>query len=246
MWPEAPATVVRLTGVGKTFGDRIAVEGLDFRLARGDILGLVGANGGGKTTTLRMLAGLVTPDSGDGELLGAPLGPHARPLPTSARRRLGYMAQATSLYGELTVAENLRFHAEARGLGSDAATAAAARFGLGPRLADAAATLSGGWARRAHFAAAVLHGPELLLLDEPTAGLDIVTRRELWGWIADLAAAGTAIIVSTHDLAEVERLPRLLFYDQGRVHGPLTPAALRHRAGAASVEDAVAALAARP
>lgn len=242
MSPERP--VARLSGVAKAFGGRVAVEGLEIRLARGDILGLVGANGGGKTTTLRLLAGLVTPDDGDGEVLGAPLG--RRPLPTSVRRRLGYMAQATSLYGELTVAENLRFHAEARGLGRDAASAAAARFGLGPRLDNAAATLSGGWARRAHFAAAVLHGPELLLLDEPTAGLDIVTRRELWGWIGALAAAGTAIVVSTHDLGDVERLPHLLFYDNGRVHGPMTPAALRHRAGAATVEAAVAALACRP
>jgi ABC-2 type transport system ATP-binding protein len=242
LWPEAAAPVARLSGVGKAFGRRIAVEGLDFRLARGDILGLVGANGGGKTTTLRLLAGLVLPDSGEGEILGASLG---RPLPAAARRRLGYMAQATSLYGELSVGENLRFHAEARGLGRDAAGAAAARFGLGPRIDEAAATLSGGWARRAHFAAAVLHAPDLLLLDEPTAGLDIVTRRELWGWIVDLASAGTAIVVSTHDLADVERLPRLLFYDEGRVHGPMTPAALRQRAGTGSLEDAVAALAGR-
>jgi ABC-2 type transport system ATP-binding protein len=246
LWPDAPALVARLAGVGKAFCGRLAVAGLDFRLARGEILGLVGANGGGKTTTLRLLAGLLTPDSGEGEVLGVPLRPRSGPLPAAARRRLGYMAQATSLYGELTVAENLRFHAEARGMGRDAAAAAAARFGLGPRLADAAVTLSGGWARRAHFAAAVLHAPELLLLDEPTAGLDIVTRRELWRWIDELAAAGTAIVVSTHDLADVERLPRLLFYDNGRVQGPMTPAALRQRAGAGSLEDAVAALAGRP
>ncbi|KPF62683.1 hypothetical protein IP88_14640 [alpha proteobacterium AAP81b] len=233
--------IARLSDVGKAFGGKLAIEGLGFHLGAGDILGLVGANGGGKTTTLRLLAGLIAPDIGDGEVLGAPLGR----LPASARARLGYMAQASSLWPELTIAENLAFHARARGLGRGAVDAAVARYGLEPRAAAPAAALSGGWARRAHFACSVLHSPALLLLDEPTAGLDIVSRRDLWRWIGELAAAGTVIVVSTHDLAEVEQLPRLVYYHDGRATPPLTPAQLRARAGSASLEDAVAALAAR-
>lgn len=243
MSPEAGvAPIARFDRVGKRYGGRLVVSDVSFTLAAGEILGLVGANGGGKTTTLRLLAGLTAPSAGEGEALGAPLGR----LSPAARRRLGVMTQANSLYPDLSVEANLRFRAEVCGLDDAGARVAAAadRYGLTSRLKDRVSTLSGGWARRAQFAASVLHGPKLLLLDEPTSGLDVVSRRELWAATEALAAAGAAIVISTHDLEEAERLPRLLFYHEGRCHGPLTPAALRARGRGVTLSDAVARLAA--
>lgn len=238
MWRDQPPVVVA-EGLRKAFGGRTVLDGLGFALHAGEILGLVGANGGGKTTTLRLIAGLIRPDGGSGRVFTDRIGR------ISARNRtsIGYMAQANSLWPELTLAENLAFHAGAHDLPAAVVATTIARYGLESRAEYRAATLSGGWARRAQFACATLHTPALLLLDEPTAGLDIVTRRDLWRWMAELAAAGTAILISTHDLAEAEALPRLILYDQGRADGPLTPAELNARAGTTRLEDAVAALA---
>ena len=235
-----PEPLVAVTGLGRRFGGRGGVADVTLTVRRGDIVGLVGANGGGKTTTLRMLAGLLRPDAGTGQVLGYQIAD----APPARRRRTGYMGQRLALYPELSVVENLRFHAGVHGLPGDAVDAAIVRHGLGEVAVARFATLSGGWGRRVQFAATTLHAAPLLLLDEPTAGLDIATRRHIWDGLTALAAAGHGIVISTHDLVEAERCPALLLYHQGRAEGQCTPAALVARLGAASLEDAVARLAA--
>jgi ABC-2 type transport system ATP-binding protein len=232
--------LVDVVGLAKRFAGQTVVDGVTLRVRRGEIVGLVGANGGGKTTTLRMLAGLLHPDSGDGEVLGRRVGDA-----TAARRRAtGYMSQRLALYADLTVDENLRFHAEVHDLPDAASSIAAsvARHRLAAVVDTRFGTLSGGWARRVQFATTVLHSPPLLLLDEPTAGLDVTTRRAIWGWLAELAVAGTGIVISTHDLQEAERCPQVLLYHQGHAGTQTTPALLAAAHGATSLEDAVAHL----
>ena len=232
--------VVDVHGLAKTYDGRQVVREVTMRVRPGDLLGLVGANGGGKTTTLRMLAGLVAPDAGTGFVLGSPV--HSGAVD---RRQIGYMNQRLALYPELTVSENLTFHARMHGLGAAAASDALARYGLEDVASRRFAHLSGGWARRAQFAASVIHAPQLLLLDEPTAGLDVVTRLALWDWMTRIAAAGSAVIVSTHDLTEAEQLPQIMLYHDGLAGAQTTPAALIAAAGAPTLEAAVLAEARR-
>jgi ABC-2 type transport system ATP-binding protein len=233
--------LVDVANLAKNYGARTVVRDVTLRLMPGGIVGLVGANGGGKTTTLRMFAGLLRPDLGSGTVLGDDIR-----RPGAARRaRIGYMPQRLSLYPELTVAENLRFRAEVHGLpdAKRSVAAAAARWGLDPVLVTRFERLSGGWGRRVQFAATMLHAPPLLLLDEPTAGLDVVTRTDIWRWLIELAGRGHSVVIATHDLVEAERCPMILHYQNGLVEGPLAPASLIKKSGAATFEAAVAALA---
>jgi ABC-type multidrug transport system ATPase subunit len=241
---EHGAEVVAASMLGKQYGGRPVIQGVAFRLGAGSMLGLVGANGGGKTTTLRMLAGIVRPDEGEGHVLGHDL----RCPGMQLRRCVGYMSQRMSLYPDLSVAENLRFRAEIHGLANprQAVEAVALRCDLSSVLATRVDRLSSGWARRAQFAAVLMNRPRLLLLDEPTAGLDAATRRTIWRWLQQLAAAGHTIVISTHDLAEAEACPMVLHYADGRAHGPMPPAVLIAAGGAASLEQAILALAAGP
>ena len=234
---EEAVPLVAVKGLGKRFAGRDAVRAVTLTVRSGEIVGLVGANGGGKTTTLRMLAGLLHPDCGTGTVMGAPIAA----IRTRARRQIGYMGQRTALYPELSVAETLRFHAAVHGVPSASARTAEVieSYGLGPVVATRCATLSGGWARRVQFAATVLARPKLLLLDEPTAGLDVATRRDLWNWMQKLAADGCGIVISTHDLAEAERCPAILLFHGGAAHPQTTPAAVAASVGAASLEAAV-------
>ncbi len=232
--------LVNVSGLAKAFSGRDAVRDVSIRVGAGDVLGLVGANGGGKTTTLRMLAGLIAPDAGSGTVLGSRIGARMG-TGRMDRRRIGYMSQRLALYSELSVLENLRFHAQVHGLPAAAASAALARHGCETVAAQRFGTLSGGWARRVQFAASVIHAPTLLLLDEPTAGLDIVTRKALWDWIAAFAATGSAVIVSTHDLAEAGQLPQIMLYRGGQASAQTTPAQVMRLAGARSLEAAVLA-----
>ena len=238
---STPDPLVEVQGLGKRFAGRWVIADLTLSLKSGEIIGLVGANGGGKTTTLRILAGLLRPDAGGGRVLGGDLaaGSQAR------RRATGYMGQRLALYADLTVGENLRFQADARGVDRPEAAVAGAvdRYGLSPVLRTRFAALSGGWARRVQFAATLLHAPALLLLDEPTAGLDVVTRRDIWRAINDLAAAGHGVIISTHDLQEAARCSHVLLFDKGRAAPQTTPAELLVNYGAATLEEAVARLA---
>ena len=222
--------VISVAGLSKSFAGHKVLDDLSFCAVSGEIMGLVGANGGGKTTTLRVLAGLLPPDAGDGSFLGRPL------FHPSNRRHLGYMTQRNALYPDLSVAENLSFRAAVHGVDRARIADAAETYGIGNVLDQRVSALSGGWARRVEFIATVLHRPTLLLLDEPTAGLDIMTRRDMWRWMAALAAEGAAIIVSTHDLIEAGQCANILLFDRGKVLGPMAPPA--------KLEDVVIAMAA--
>lgn len=228
--------LVDVCDLAKAFNGRDVVRDVTIRVGAGDLLGLVGANGGGKTTTLRMLAGLIAPDGGSGTVLGAEIG-----AGRIDRRRIGYMSQRLALYPELTVFENLRFHASVHGLPRSVIADAITDYRLEEVSSRRFGILSGGWARRVQFAASVLHAPSLLLLDEPTAGLDLITRALIWGGMTSFAARGHAVVVSTHDLAEAEQLPQLILYQNGRAGTQTTPAALIGAAGSDSLEAAVLA-----
>ncbi len=232
---------IDVEGLAKSFGERTAVSGVSMKLGPGEIVALVGANGGGKTTSLRMLAGLLRPNAGSGQVMGRDV---CKPLNFGCAA-IGYMTQSIALYRDLDVATNLRFRAAIHQLADvrGAVADAIATYGLGAYAATRIDRLSGGWARRVQFAATMLNRPPLLLLDEPTAGLDGVTRRDLWGWLDALKNQGHSIVISTHDLAEAERCPRIIFYDDGVATVPMAPADLRHRAGAKTLEAAIVALA---
>ena len=231
--------LIDVAGLAKSYAGRTVVEDVTLRLMPGEIIGLVGANGGGKTTTLRMIAGLLRPDAGQGAVLGKDI----RKAGGDSRARIGYMAQRLALYPDLTVLENLRFRAEAYGVAAPQVriNQTVDAYAIGDVLRQRFGTLSGGWARRVQFAATILHAPPLLLLDEPTAGLDPATRADIWHWLERLAAGGQAIVLATHDLAEAERLPRILLYHQGRASATMAPASLIAALGVASLEQAVIA-----
>jgi ABC-2 type transport system ATP-binding protein len=224
-------SLVQVEGVGRRYGTRVGVEDVSLSLAPGEIFGLIGANGGGKTTTLRILAGILRPDTGRGHVLGFALRRDAAKI----RKHVGYMAQRLSLYADLSVRENLRFRAEVYGLAQPKALAEAAieEFGIGRWAGLPAARLSGGWARQLQLAASLLHAPRLVLLDEPTAGLDAIARQQVWRRIAALAAGGAGILVSTHDLSEAERCGRAAFFSNGRVLAEGAPLAIAEQAPAA-------------
>lgn len=221
-------SVVRCRDVVKRYGARTALHAFDLDVRPGEVFGLVGANGGSKTTVLRILAGLLQPDAGACTVFGQP--------PARVRPRIGYMAQGQGLYGHLTVTENLQVRAMLFGLPdvARAVTVALHRFGLAPYGRTLVAHLSGGWARRAGFAAALVHAPDLLLLDEPTVGLDAVARQEVWRHVLELAARGVTIVVSTHDLAEAERFSRLAFLVDGAVRAQGTVAEVVRRSDVCS------------
>lgn len=231
------AAVVRTHALHKRFGDLVAVHALDLEIRRGEVFGLLGPNGSGKTTTIRMLCGLVLPTSGTAEVAGFDITTQAEQV----RRRIGYMSQRYGLYDELTVAENLRFYASVYGLVGRAREARLAEhielLGLGERLRQRAGTLSGGWKQRLALACATAHHPDLVFLDEPTAGVDPAARRTFWQTIYDLANTGTTVLVTTHYMDEAERCQRLAFLSRGHLIGLGTPAEVVQQFGARSVED---------
>ncbi|MGZ6077324.1 MAG: ABC transporter ATP-binding protein [Myxococcaceae bacterium] len=211
----AAPLAIDVHGLCKSFGARQVVQGLDLRVARGQICGFLGANGSGKTTTLRMLCGLLTPDAGEGTCLGLDVRRDAPRI----RRRVGYMTQRFSFYEDLTVQENLDFVARLYELPDrpKRIDAVLARAGLTDRRTQLAGELSGGWKQRLALAACVLHEPELLLLDEPTAGVDPKARREFWDLIHLLANEGITVLVSTHYMDEAERCHRIVYLSGGKL-----------------------------
>lgn len=229
--------VVRTHALHKRFGDLVAVHALDLDIQRGEVFGLLGPNGSGKTTTIRMLCGLVLPSGGTAEVAGFDIATQSEQV----RRRIGYMSQRYGLYDELTVAENLRFYASVYGLVGRAREARLADhidlLGLGERLTQRAGTLSGGWKQRLALACATAHHPDLVFLDEPTAGVDPAARRTFWQTIYDLARAGTTVLVTTHYMDEAERCQRLAFLSRGHLIGLGTPAEVTRQFGVNTVED---------
>src|SRR5690242_1563157 len=211
--------VIAVTGLTKDFGDKRVVDHFDITVPRGAIYGFLGPNGSGKTTTIRMLCGLLTPDGGQGTCLGFDL----RSQTEQIKRRVGYMTQRFSLYEDLSVRENLEFVARLYGLDNPrgAVRAMIDRLGLQDRTEQLAGTLSGGWKQRLALGACTLPNPQLLLLDEPTAGVDPKARREFWSEIHALAADGLTVLVSTHYMDEAERCHEIAYIAYGHllVHG---------------------------
>ncbi|HUD89405.1 MAG TPA: ABC transporter ATP-binding protein [Xanthobacteraceae bacterium] len=211
----APEIVIDVHGLTKSFGGRVVVRNLSMQVKRGTIFGFLGPNGSGKTTTIRMLCGLLTPDRGSGTCLGYDIRSEAAKIKT----RVGYMTQRFSLYEDLSVRENLEFVGRIYGLPHPVAAAKAmiARIGLQGREEQVAGKLSGGWKQRLALGACTLPNPQLLLLDEPTAGVDPKARRDFWGEIHELAAAGLTVLVSTHYMDEAERCHEIAYIAFGEV-----------------------------
>ncbi|MCJ9751974.1 ABC transporter ATP-binding protein [Neorhizobium sp. BETTINA12A] len=212
---DAPETVIDVHHLTKSFGGRKVVDDLSMSVKKGRIHGFLGSNGSGKTTTIRMLCGLLTPDSGNGTCLGFDILTESDRI----RRRVGYMTQKFSLYQDLSIRENLEFVARVYGL-SDArgkATAAIERLGLKGREKQLAGELSGGWKQRLALGACILPEPALLLLDEPTAGVDPKARRDFWNEIHALAANGLSVLVSTHYMDEAERCHEIAYIAYGKL-----------------------------
>jgi ABC-2 type transport system ATP-binding protein len=215
----SPDIAIEVEGLTKSFGGRPVVRDLSMRVRRGSIYGFLGPNGSGKTTTIRMLCGLLTPDSGRGTCLGYDIRTEADKI----RVHVGYMTQRFSLYQDLSVRENLEFVARVYGLSDpkDAAKDMVTRLGLAGREEQLAGSLSGGWKQRLALGACTLPNPQLLLLDEPTAGVDPKARREFWSEIHALAAEGLTVLVSTHYMDEAERCHEIAYIAYGELlaHG---------------------------
>jgi len=209
----APDIAIDVEGLTKSFDGRKAVRNLSMRVKRGQIYGFLGPNGSGKTTTIRMLCGLLTPDEGRGTCLGYDIRTQADEI----KRHVGYMTQRFSLYQDLSVRENLEFVARLYGVADPAAAARAMieRLGLEDRQAQLAGELSGGWKQRLALGACTLPSPQLLLLDEPTAGVDPKARREFWNEIHALAGHGLTVLVSTHYMDEAERCHEIAYIAYG-------------------------------
>ena len=223
---DSTDAVIVAKGLTKRFGDVVAVDHLDLRVRRAEVYGFLGPNGCGKSTTIRMLCGLLTASEGSVSVLG-----HQLPAEAEAvKRRSGYMTQKFSLYEDLSVAENLEFLAAVYGLSGQVMRSRLnelfEEYHLGELRKQLAGTLSGGQRQRLALAAAVMHKPELLLLDEPTSAVDPQSRRDFWEALFKLADAGTTLLVSTHYMDEAERCHRLAILDQGRLVADGTPSEL--------------------
>jgi ABC-2 type transport system ATP-binding protein len=251
--PEAPSggsrddSMVEVRDLDRRFGKFVAVDHASFSVKRGEIFGLLGPNGAGKTTTFRMLCGLLPASGGTLTVAGVDV----RRASAAARQHLGYVAQKFSLYGQLSVGENLAFFSRAYGLsgakGRERIAWALSQFELEPFVRLPSAQLPGGFKQRLAMAASLLHGPEILFLDEPTSGADPFARREFWQRITGLAAGGVTVIVTTHFMAEAEYCDRAAILDNGKVLAQGTPAELLARAPleagrVATMEDAFVAI----
>jgi ABC-2 type transport system ATP-binding protein len=214
---------IALAGLTRRFGAIVAVDDLTLTVEAGEIFGLLGPNGSGKTTTIRMLCGLLAPSAGSARVADIDVTAD----PERVRQRLGYMSQKFGLYDDLSVRENMRFYGALYGLEGDDLTARIAeveRFiGLGARRNQMVGTLSGGWKQRVALASAILHNPPILFLDEPTAGVDPASRRMFWTMIRGLADGGTTVVVTTHYMDEAERCGRLALLHGGRLIALGTP-----------------------
>jgi ABC-2 type transport system ATP-binding protein len=218
---------IDVRGLNKSFGRKHVVKDFSLQVRHGEIYGFLGPNGSGKTTSIRMICGLLRPDSGEGTCLGYDIRDSA-----SIKREVGYMTQRFSLWEDLSIRENLEFVARMYGMRDrrEAVSATLENLGLKERQNQLAGTLSGGWKQRLALAACMLHRPRLLLLDEPTAGVDPKARRDFWQEIHALAARGISVLVSTHYMDEAERCHRLAYIAYGRLLATGTPEEVLHQA----------------
>jgi ABC-2 type transport system ATP-binding protein len=230
-------TVIEAKGLTKRFGDFTAARDMSFTIPRGEIFGLLGPNGAGKSTTFKMLCGLLKPTAGEGHVAGFDL----RRATADARARLGYMAQKFSLYGDLSVAQNLEFFASVYGLGGNDKRNKIAQmvetFDLSRHLRRSARDLPLGFKQRLALACAVMHEPEALFLDEPTSGVDPLTRREFWTHINGLVEKGVAVLVTTHFMDEAEYCDRIALIYRGQTIALGTPDSLKADSTSAEIPD---------
>ncbi len=224
------APTIRADALTKRFGDFVAVSDVSFEIRAGEIWGFLGPNGAGKSTTIRMLCGVLSPTSGSAEVLGFDV---ARD-PEEVKLRIGYMAQGSSLWNDLSVQEHLRFYAGLFGLAGtkreDAISHWLKRLDLYGQRARLAGTLSGGYRKRLALACTLLHEPQMVFLDEPTSGVDPLSRREFWDIIVALAEAGTTVLVTTHYLDEAEHCNDLALIYDGKIVASGTPESLKRDA----------------
>jgi ABC-type multidrug transport system ATPase subunit len=240
--------IIRTEHLSRRFGDLLAVRDVTLEVQRGEIFGVLGPNGAGKSTTIRMLCGILDPSGGSGTVVGYDIAREAERI----KERIGYMTQRFSLYEDLTAFENLRFYAGVYGVPAEQRAARIEQMlqttGLSERRNQISGTLSGGWKQRVALACATIHRPPLIFLDEPTAGVDPVSRREFWEQIHQLASEGTTVLVTTHYMDEAERCHRLAFIFRGGVLDVGTPGEIVERRGLRvaelQVDDAPAAAAA--
>ena len=239
--------IIRTEHLSRKFGELVAVRDVSLEVHRGEIFGVLGPNGAGKSTTIRMLCGILDPSGGRGTVVGFDLARDAERI----KARIGYMTQRFSLYEDLSVVENLRFYAGIYGIPrarrEPRIDQVLERGGLIDQRTQIAGTLSGGWKQRVALACATIHEPPLLFLDEPTAGVDPVSRRDFWEQIHALAASGTTVLVTTHYMDEAERCHRLAFIFRGTLLDVGTPDEIVARRGLRvaelQVDDAVPAAA---
>jgi ABC-2 type transport system ATP-binding protein len=220
---------VIVEGLTKKFGDFMAVDHINFTIERGEIFGFLGPNGAGKTTTIRMLLGLLRPTAGNATVLGYEIVTQSEEI----RKRIGYMSQRFTLYQDLTVSENLEFYGRTYGVGGKE-LAERKEFvidmaGLKRHEKELAKNLAGGWKQRLALGTAILHEPEMLFLDEPTAGVDPVSRRAFWDFLYELVAAGITVFVTTHYMDEAEHCHNLAFIHHGRIIAQGTPQSIKEK-----------------
>jgi ABC-2 type transport system ATP-binding protein len=238
----APDVAVRIAGLRRVFGPLVAVDDLSLDILRGEVFGMLGPNGSGKTTTIRMLCGLLEPTAGTATVAGYDVTRD----PEEVKRHIGYMSQKYGLYDDLTVFENIRFYAIIYGLRGaarrDRIDQLIDELGLTERRDQRAGTLSGGWKQRLALACATAHNPPVLFLDEPTAGVDPASRRHFWERIHSLARGGTTILVTTHYMDEASQCTRLAFLSRGHLIAVGTPASIPAMFGQSTIEDVFVAL----
>ena len=226
-----------VSGLTKKFGDFVAVNSVSFRVGKGEIFGFLGANGAGKSTTIRMLCGLLAPTSGEATVGGFPVGDQ----PEKVKERIGYMSQKFSLYEDLTVMENIRFFGGIYGLSRSRIRTRLPWIldmaGLRGREDTLTRELAGGWKQRLALGCALLHEPEIVFLDEPTGGVDPVSRRRFWDLIYDLSVKKVTVFVTTHYLDEAEYCHRIMLMDAGEIIAGGSPRELKDKYELTTLED---------